>query len=495
MAKITAIIDIGSNSARMAIFEKTSHLGFHLLHETKSKVRISESTYAHNGYLQPAPMERAISALKDFLRIAKSHKARKILCVATSAVRDAPNKSDFLKLARKIGLNIKVISGEQEAYFGALSALNLLPYASGISIDIGGGSTECALIENHKIIDKASLDIGTIRLKELFFDKNDLIGAKDFVQNALYKLPSHFHHKRIFGIGGTARALSKTIQKRIQYPINTLHAFEYDFFAHAEFFRTIYCTKPSELPKLGIKEDRIDSIQGGALIFHLSLLHFGAENVVTSGVGIREGVFLNDLLRNENGHFPPNFNPSVRNLKDRFQKNTAQSNAQKLLAMRLFSTQENLALIPPTYKKHLSISAELCNIGIALNFYEKSYHSDYILLNALSYGLTHQERLLIATLVRYASKKIPESLPYLELLPNLKTLQILSFFVGLSEILSQNENPHDFHFILFSGLNGYTLQITHPSISYLVQEKLKKLTLPSLFSQLALQSLHECNPY
>ncbi|WP_299547425.1 Ppx/GppA phosphatase family protein [uncultured Helicobacter sp.] len=488
MAKITAIIDIGSNSVRMAIFEKTSHLGFHLLYETKSKVRISESTYAHNGYLQPIPMERAICALKDFLSIAKTHKARKILCVATSAVRDAPNKTEFLKLARNIGLKIKVISGEQEAYFGALSALNLLPYASGITIDIGGGSTECALIENHKIIDKISLDIGTIRLKELFLDKGDLKGAKDFVQNALHNLPKHFLHKRIFGIGGTARALSKTIQKRIEYPIDTLHAFEYDFFSHTEFFRAIYSAKPSDLPKLGIKEDRIDSIQGGALIFHLALLHFGAQSVVTSGVGVREGVFLNDLLRNENGHFPPNFNPSVRNLKDRFQKNPTQSNAQKLLAMRLFNAQENLDLIPQNYKKHLNISAELCNIGIALNFYEKGYHSDYILLNALNYGLTHQERLLIATIVRYAGKKIPDSLSYLELLPNLQILKILSFFVALSEILSQNEKPRDFHFMLFEGLNGYTLQITHPNVSYLVQEKLKKLTLPSPLSQLALTS-------
>ncbi|TLD85322.1 Ppx/GppA family phosphatase [Helicobacter sp. MIT 11-5569] len=488
MAKITAIIDIGSNSARMAIFEKTSHLGFHLLYETKSKVRISESSYAHNGYLQPKPMERAICALKDFLYIAKIHKARKILCVATSAVRDAPNKAEFLKLARGIGLKIKVITGEQEAYFGALSALNLLPYTGGLTIDIGGGSTECALIENHKIIDKISLELGTIRLKELFFDKGDLKGAKEFVQNALSHIPSHFQHKRIFGIGGTARALSKSIQKYIQYPLDTLHAFEYDFSDHTEFFQAIYSAKPNDLPKLGIKEDRVDSIQGGALIFNLCLLHFGAEKVITSGAGVREGVFLNDLLRNENGHFPPNFNPSVRNLKDRFQKNATQSNLQKLLAMRLFSAQENLALIPHVFKKHLSISAELCNIGIALNFYEKSYHSDYILLNALSYGLSHQDRLLIATLVRFASKKIPDSLPFLELLPDLQTLRILSFFVGLSEILSQNENPKDFHFVLFNSLNGYTLQIIHPNISYIVQEKLEKFPLPSPFSQLVLAS-------
>ena len=481
MAKITAIIDIGSNSARMAIFEKTSHLGFHLLYETKSRVRISESTYAHNGYLQPAPMERAICALKDFLWIAKLHKARKILCVATSAVRDAPNKAEFLKLARNIGLKIKVISGEQEAYFGALSASNLLPYNSGITIDIGGGSTECALIENQKIIDKISLNIGTIRLKELFFDKGDLEGAKQFVQDALSKLPSHFLHPRIFGIGGTARALSKTIQKHTKYPIDTLHAFEYDFSTHANLFHCIYTAKPSDLPSLGVKEDRIDSIQGGALIFHLALLHFNAQNVVTSGVGVREGVFLKDLLRSENGHFPPNFNPSVRNLKDRFLKNTLQSNIQKLLATRLFNAQEHLALIPKDFKKHLSISAELCNIGIALNFYEKGEHGDYILLNALSYGLTHQDRVLIATLVRFSDKKIPESLPLMELLPSIQTIKILSFFVGITEILSQNQSPKEFYFTIENGM----LHITHPCISYLTQERLQKLNLPLPFTSIA----------
>ena len=254
MAKITAIIDIGSNSARMAISEKTIHFGFHLLYETKSKGRISESTYENNGFLQPEPMQRAINALQDFLWIAKLHKARKIICVATSALRDAPNKNIFLQEARKIGLNIKVISGEEEAYFGALAALNLLPYKEGITIDIGGGSTECALIQNHKIIDKISLYLGTIRLKELFFDKGDYQGAHAFVLANLNTLPNHFKNPKIFGIGGTARALSKAIQKQLTYPLNTLHAFAYPFTDYCGFFRPIYPSEHKDLLILNIRK-------------------------------------------------------------------------------------------------------------------------------------------------------------------------------------------------------------------------------------------------
>ncbi|PZT48133.1 guanosine polyphosphate pyrophosphohydrolase [Helicobacter valdiviensis] len=477
MAKITAVIDIGSNSARMAIFEKTSHFGFHLLYETKSKVRISESSYQNQGYLQEIPMQRAINALSDFLFIAKIHKARKILCVATSALRDAPNKAYFLALARKIGLNIKIIDGDKEAYYGALAALNLLPYQEGITIDIGGGSTECALIQNNKIIDKISLNLGTIRLKELFFDKSDYKGAREFVLEHLSKLPKHFKHKRIFGIGGTARALSKSIQKQINYPLDTLHAFEYNFDTYQDFFKTLYTSNQKDLLKYNIKEDRLDSIQGGALIFHLALENFGAECVVTSGVGVREGVFLHDLLRHNNGIFPPNFNPSLRSIKDRFINNPHKSKTTKILLSRLIKTL-NYEYLEPFYK-HILIAAELCDIGIALNFYEKNHHGSYFVFNTLNYALTHKDRLLIATLIKFNNKKIPQNLEFKELLPPFETLNILNFLLSLSDILSYHKNPKTLEISCKDC--GFETIITLKNPTHTLEEKLKKLSIPNLF--------------
>ena len=117
MAKITAIIDIGSNSVRMTVFKKTSRFGFYLLKEIKSKVRISEGAYGDGGNLKYQAIDIAISAIGEFLNVAKSYKATKILCVATSAVRDAPNSSAFTSKAKKeLGLNIKVIDVAKEAY-------------------------------------------------------------------------------------------------------------------------------------------------------------------------------------------------------------------------------------------------------------------------------------------------------------------------------------------------------------------------------------------
>jgi len=126
MAKITAVVDIGSNSARMIICQKSSRYAFHIIHEAKSRVRISQNCYEHGGILQEFAMQRAIKALQDFKTIANSFKCRKILCVATSALRDAPNKAEFLKKVRKeVGLNIKVID-EADGKIASETAVKLI---------------------------------------------------------------------------------------------------------------------------------------------------------------------------------------------------------------------------------------------------------------------------------------------------------------------------------------------------------------------------------
>ncbi|MDP1784520.1 MAG: Ppx/GppA family phosphatase, partial [Sulfuricurvum sp.] len=143
MAHCTAIIDIGSNSMRMAVVQKSSRFAFHIIHEVKSSVRLSENAYTNSGHLHQFAMDRTASALGEFLLIARSFKARKILCVATSALRDAPNASEFIaRIRREHALSIKVIDGEREAYLGGMACANLLPPMDAISVDVGGGSSE-----------------------------------------------------------------------------------------------------------------------------------------------------------------------------------------------------------------------------------------------------------------------------------------------------------------------------------------------------------------
>jgi exopolyphosphatase/guanosine-5'-triphosphate,3'-diphosphate pyrophosphatase len=246
MAKRTAIIDIGSNSARLVIFEKTSRYGFHLICEQKSKVRIGEGAYEKNGYLQPVGIKRAFLTLQSFLHTIEKYQAHKTICVATSALRDAPNGPLFVTWIKKeLGLSIKVIDGKKEAAYGAIAVKNLLPVRETVTIDIGGGSADLALIKNGKIIDTYSLNVGTVRLKELFFDKETsrkdaYTKAKAYTHREIQKLPPHFKAVLAVGIGGTARTLSKGIMKRTKYPLDKLHAFTYEIDTYQSYLeRTV----------------------------------------------------------------------------------------------------------------------------------------------------------------------------------------------------------------------------------------------------------------
>jgi len=158
VAKITAVIDIGSNSLTLVIYKKTSRLAFYELHRQKHKIKIGEGSYEKGGMLQPKPMQRAYEALKEFSTIIKAFKARKTLCVATSALRDAPNKKEFIKkIDHKLGIKIKVIDGNKESFLGAIAAINLLPnFKEFTTIDIGGGSTEFAKVVDNKIVKNIS---------------------------------------------------------------------------------------------------------------------------------------------------------------------------------------------------------------------------------------------------------------------------------------------------------------------------------------------------
>ncbi|WP_457595869.1 Ppx/GppA phosphatase family protein [Hydrogenimonas sp.] len=479
MAKRTAVIDIGSNSARMVVFERTSRFGFYLLNETRSRVRISEGAYEKGGELQEAAMERAHRALAEFLTIARHYKVRKILCVATSAVRDAPNRKTFLKrIEKSLGLKIKVIDGHKEAWLGGVAAVNLLPVTDGITIDIGGGSTDLARIENRRIVETFTLNLGTVRLKELFFDKKRPIEeAQAYIEGVLSTLPPSFKADLAVGIGGTIRAISKAIMQHRKHAIDLVHAYRYELRNERKFIDKVAHAGVMKLAKYGIKKDRLDTIRPGALIFLSVLERIGAKEVMTSGVGVREGLFLSDLLRNQNHLFPANFNPSIRSLKDRFCTEERLSAALAATAGRIFEALREPMDLPAEAKRHVEIAAQLSQIGIRLNFYDYHRHSAYFIMNSLDYGFSHEEMILIATLIRFNKRRLPKesfTKPYKALLPDSDALGWLSYIVSLAQALHANRATGRIRAHYRKGV----LRIEAPFGTYLAAEKVKTLEKP-----------------
>jgi exopolyphosphatase / guanosine-5'-triphosphate,3'-diphosphate pyrophosphatase len=490
VAKRTAIIDIGSNSARMVVFEKSSRYAFHLIKEIKSRIRISEGAYEKDGFLQERAMHRAFQALENFTQIIKALHCSKTLCVATSALRDAPNANEFIqKIKQELHLNIKVIDGNKEAYYGALSSINFLyPISDAVTIDIGGGSTELAKIKKGKIVQTLSLDLGTVRLKELFFDKKiSFKKLKLFINKEVERIPEIFFSDNIIAIGGTLRALSKAVMGKKDYPLKTVHAFEYRLEYYQYLIEQIIESNVLELKDFGIRKDRFDTIREGCSIFLAVAQALHVKKVISNGTGVREGVFLEDLLKNSNYRFPKNFYPSVKSLSDRFDKHQEDSNYISKVALQLFDTLHYMHQIDSRFKKELSIACKLHSIGKSLSFYQEHLHSFYYILNNLNYNFSHKEKVLIAILVKYHTKKLPsfeDMQSYDDLLPDLNIVNWLSFIISLAKCLNITlaKSPLNMKY------ENHTLTITSKDNLYITKECIKKLTKPASFAIVIEQS-------
>lgn len=438
MAKRTAVVDLGSNSVRLVIFEKTSRYAFHILCEHKHKVRIGENAYNNGKILQEEAMARAERTLRHFKEVASAYHCKKILIVGTSALRDAPNRNDFIKRIQKsLNLNIRCIDGKMESYLGGLAALNLLSNVrNATTLDIGGGSSELCLIENGRIKDCISLDIGTVRLKELFYDKGKQSELDSFLEPILAQIPQHFQNDKLIAIGGSLRAISSAIMDKNSYALATLHEFEYVLKDESPFIKQIINASNDELAELYIKKERFDTIREGALIFFKVAQRLSCKAVITSGVGIREGVYLSDILP-AHKKFPANFNPSIKSLQDRFLGK--QKDKTPLYAAQIFDALSVLHGLDDSYKANLINAAKLCNIGSCLDFYYANEHSSYFILNALNFNISHKEKALIATLIRLNGKRTSSFCElYKDLLPDNDTLMWLNFALALAKLLAQN---------------------------------------------------------
>ncbi len=481
MSKVTTIIDIGSNSMRMVVLQKSSRFAFNLINETKSRVKISEGCYENNGNLQEIPMQRAYESLKSFLNISTALKSRKIICVATSALRDAPNSNVFIsRISKDLGLNIKVIDGEKEAYYGGVAALNLLHDDTFVTVDIGGGSTEFCFVNKGKVEKSISLNIGTVRIKELYFNKNDIKGAKKYILDNLKKISNLEIKipKKVVGIGGSIRSLSKIVMTKNQYPLDVLHEYMYKVRDEINLFNKISIAKNNDdLKSFGVKKDRFDTIKEGAFIFKTILEELEIEEVVTSGVGVREGAYLADLLRTSNHKFPENFNVSVRSLLDRFQIDEKQSAYLGNNAKKIFDVLKPIHNLDNKFRSLLVISSKLHSIGSTLNFYKSNDNAFDFILNGLNYDFLHTSRVLVAHTIKFSKKSLPtrnDILKYEELLPSLEVMQWMSFMISLNIAINQDLSRPKVEYIL----ENNTLLISLLNKSFLIESNIDKLESP-----------------
>ncbi|RQD68893.1 MAG: exopolyphosphatase [Tindallia sp. MSAO_Bac2] len=454
MDKKIAIIDLGSNSIRMLLMKVYADGSYKMLDQVKDMVRLSEGM-GEERTLKPMPIKRTMNTLKLFRKLIQVHRTDYVIPVATAAVRGAKNQKQFLeKVEAETGFQFRVISGEEEAYYGYMGVINTLPVERGITIDIGGASTEIGWIEKNQLKEAVSLDFGAVTLTEKYIGRETISPEKvakveACITKELEKLEwlKALKHYPVIGLGGTIRTLAKMDKHKIGYPLESLHNYQMTFDEVEEAYSKVTRGTVPEIKKLpGINKDRADIIAAGLAPVHALMKRMKTEKLVISGNGLREGVFFEQYLK-EIDYPKPVLEDvlfhSADNIIKNFGMNEKHCHRVKKLALALFDQTSELHGMGENERKLLAVAALLHDLGMCIDYYNHHKHGFYLALNVRINGLRNRERVMVAYLVgSHRESNLKEDWKQFDMLikeADMEKVEKMSIFLKIAEKLDRSE--------------------------------------------------------
>ena len=450
-----AVADLGSNSFRLVVYGYEDGRWWQHADEIREAVRISEGI-GDDGRLKRKPLERALRTAEVFDAFCEASGVDHVDAVATSAIRDAPNRDELLEaIAERTSLDVRVISTEEEARYGYLAIANSTTLDDGFGIDIGGGSVQVMQLHERRLEASDSWPLGAVRMSERFLP-GDEAGDK-----AIKALRKHVRKKvgesadwfgrtngdRLVGIGGTIRNLAAAIERRADVDYPDAQGF---VLTRAELdeligeLASMPAAKRGRVP--GIKPDRGDVILGGAIVLSALMEAGSFEELEVTEAGLREGVFFEHFLSPAD---PPLFedvrHASVENLSERYRgHDLAHERHVAGLSLKIFDELEKAGLHELGAKERdlLWAACLLHDIGTAVDYDDHHKHSRYLILNAGLPGYTPREVALIALIARYHRKGTPDAAPLGKLAKKCDSRR-LDTLAGIVRLAEQLERSRD----------------------------------------------------
>ena len=295
-----AIVDLGSNSARVVVVDHPIPGVIDIIAEERLDLRLA-TELDERSRLSERGIATTIDAVAEFAAFARETGAGSIRVVATAAIRSAVNRAELLARAHaELGLAIEVLDGSEEAEFAATGALHGLPIRSGVIVDIGGGSTEVARVIAGTIVGAWSFPLGALGASaEWLTDdpptRKQLKAMRRMVARTLAaSAPSGLAGgEELVATGGSARTLARLAQRRSSHPISRTHGYTLDRETLAEVGSFLAGHSLVERCAIdGVRAGRADSIVGGAVILEEMMRHLGADRLTVASGGVREGVAM-----------------------------------------------------------------------------------------------------------------------------------------------------------------------------------------------------------
>lgn len=292
---LNGIIDIGSNSVRLVVYEGLTRIPAMLFNE-KVMAGLGRGL-ASNGRLGRGAMDTAVTALKRFAALADAMGVTQLRTVATAAVREAANADQFIaRVAAETGLLIETIDGETEARGAAFGVIAGIPDADGIVGDLGGGSLELIRVARGEMHERISLPIGSLRLDAV--RKRDRRALAPFIKKSLDKVGWAAVGKGLpfYMVGGSWRALAQVHIHQSGHPLPIVHQYEMPREAPASLVRSLTQIGLGTLRQVpNISTSRLPSLPGAAMLLAATVKKLGSSSVIASGFGLREGLLFGQL--------------------------------------------------------------------------------------------------------------------------------------------------------------------------------------------------------
>lgn len=388
------VIDIGSNTVRLVVYEVPTRLPFPLFNE-KAQCGLGR-TIAKTGRLDVEGVKAAQIALGRFVLLADAMGVDHLELVATAAVREAEDGPEFVgEIEKQFGMQVDVIDGAEEAQLAARGVLSGVPKADGLLGDLGGGSLDLVGLEKGAFGRCATFPLGHLRLSESAESCEDAARiAAGHLEGE--KWLDEIKGRNLYAVGGTWRAIARVFLDRLDWPLHVIDNFTVSAGEALDLLDFVTRMAPSASRKIhGMSRRRVEALPFAASVMQMLVERTRSVQVVFSGFGMREGRMLASLP------------DTVRNQDPLIAGCTGHAERSGRFSVH---GEEIMAWMEPLFDGAESARARLCLAACLLSDIGWSVHPDYREENSFHRvlrlpfaGLTHAERaeLALSIYVRY----------------------------------------------------------------------------------------------
>ena len=386
-----AVVDIGSNSVRLVVFEGPLRAPISICNE-KSLCGLGRN-FLPNGRLNPEARKDALATLGRFKNLLDAYGSPPTEVIATAAIREAIDGGELVEAINALGFSVNVISGREEAELAALGVVSVEPDAKGIVGDMGGGSLELVGVDAWKLGEAVSLPIGPFSIMRTCGD--DTQAAVKLIEKSIKGVPfvRKLKSQRIYAVGGAWRALARIHMAMRHYPLSVLHHYSMNRDDVIELCDLVAKQSRRSLEEIpGIARKRIDTLPLAAVALRALVNHSDAREVVVSSGGVREGALFRTLDETTRAKDP--LLETCRFIAEKFTPNPAYGAAAADVLRPLFVENE---ILPDR------ILRAVCELGDIAAYAHPDLRGQYAqdaVLSTPFVGITHSERVMMAYALR-----------------------------------------------------------------------------------------------